>query len=55
MRFNNIHHEGVGDYSNVIVPCPCINDVTGLADPHCLFCGGDGSLQYSICDLDFID
>lgn len=53
MRFDNIHQEGGEDYSKVIIPCPCVNDVTGEADPKCPYCQGDGELLYSVCDLEF--
>lgn len=53
MRFDNIHQEGGFDYPKVIVPCPCVNDVIGEADPKCPYCQGYGDLLYSVCDLEF--
>jgi hypothetical protein len=53
MRFDNIHQDGGGDYDKVLVPCPCVNDVTGLAEPGCIYCYGLGKLLYSVCDLEF--
>lgn len=48
--------EGHGIMS-VTLPCPCscdANSETGIPDPACPYCHGEGKIQYGIDEVEFL-
>ena len=42
---------------SVALPCPCTcdaNNGTGIPDPDCPYCHGDGGIQYGIDEVQFL-